>query len=91
MSSIIQSEPLSAPSLQKLNVSYKYGIVNSLFQMLDDKLVLYEKTFTSSSYILRIVVTTCLRHDLFSAYHASPTGGHMREYKTLYRLEVRFF
>ena len=90
ISSILQSAPLSDPALQKLNVSYKYGIVHNLFQMLDDKLVYYEKTLTSSSCILRIVVPSSLRRDLFSAYHASPAGGHMGEYKTLYRLKVRF-
>ena len=91
MSSILQSEPLSATALQKLNVSYKYGIVHNLFQMLDDKLVYYKKTLTLSSCILRIVVPSSLRRDLFSAYHVSPAGGHMGEYKTLYRLKVRLF
>ena len=32
MSSILQSEPLSAPSLQKLNVSYKYGMCTTYFR-----------------------------------------------------------
>ena len=91
VSSILNSEQLSDIALQKLNVTYKHGIVNKLFQILEDKLVYYERTLTSSSCILRIVVPSFLRRDLFSAYHASSTGGHMGEYKTLYRLKFRFF
>ena len=28
---------------------------------------------------------------LFDHYHGGPCGGHMGEYKTLYRLRLRFF
>jgi hypothetical protein len=38
-----------------------------------------------------IVVPLSLRRDIFSAYHASPSTGHMGIYKTLHRIRLRFF
>ena len=32
-----------------------------------------------------------LRRDIFAAYHAAPTTGHMKFYKTLHRIRMRFF
>ena len=92
---IIQSlnndEPLAANAIFSLNMTYTHGLANKLFRILEDKLVFYEKILTSTSCILRIVVPSSLRRDLFSTFHASPTGGNIGAYKTLYRLKVRFF
>ena len=41
--------------------------------------------------LMLIVIPASLRLDVFSAYHASPSAGHLGEYKTLYRLRTRFF
>ena len=38
-----------------------------------------------------IIVTTSLHRNIFSHYHAGPTGSHMGEYKTLFHLRSRFF
>jgi PAS domain-containing protein len=38
-----------------------------------------------------IVVPEGLRRDVFAAYHAAPSAGHLRFYKTLHRLRSRFF
>ena len=37
------------------------------------------------------LVPVSLRHTIFSLLHASPTVGHMGEYKTLYCIKLRFF
>ena len=42
-------------------------------------------------FISLIIVPTSLCRNIFSHYHASPTGGHMGEYKTLFHLCLRFF
>ena len=60
-----------------LNVSYKHSLANTLFRILEDKLVYYENVLTSTSYILRIMVPSSLRRILFSIFHASLVGGHM--------------
>ena len=38
-----------------------------------------------------IVVPLSLRRDIFSAYHATPSAGHVGIYKTLHRINLRFF
>jgi hypothetical protein len=38
-----------------------------------------------------IVVPLALRRDIFAAYHAAPSAGHLKFYKTLHRLRSRFF
>ena len=38
-----------------------------------------------------IIVPISLRRIIFSLLHASPAAGHMGEYKTLYRIRLRFF
>ena len=81
INSLVSGVSLKADSISLLNVAYRHGIANTLFQMLEAKLVYYEKPLTSTSCILRIVVPSSLRRDLFSSFHASPAGGHMGEYK----------
>ena len=39
-----------------------------------------------------LIIVLLPRHrDVFSAYHASPSAGHMGIYKTLHRIRLRFF
>ena len=38
-----------------------------------------------------IIVPESIRKVLFDHYHGGPCGGHMGEYKTLYRIRLRFF
>ena len=60
-------------------------------QLYNDRLVYFKPIHMESRYIALIFVRTVLRKKLFSQYHAGPSGGHMGEYKTLYRLRGRFF
>jgi hypothetical protein len=52
-------------------------------------------SMASSSFnqemLMLIVVPLSLRRDIFSAYHASPSAGHMGVYKTLHRIRLCFF
>ena len=91
INSLVTGVSLTAESIDLLNVAYRHGIINKLFRILETKLVYYKKTLTSTSCILRIVVPSSLRRDLFSSFHASPVDGHMGEYKILHHLKVRCF
>ena len=51
----------------------------------------FEKVPTTANQICRIVVHISLRRIIFSLLHAFPAVGHMREYKTVYRIRLRFF
>jgi hypothetical protein len=43
-----------------------------------------------SQVLALIIAPDSHRRHLFSAYHASPITGHMKEFKTLHRLCLRF-
>ena len=72
-------------------MGYRCHLKNNLIQMLGDKLVFFKPVNMKSKYITLLIVPDTLRRILFSHYHAGPTGGHMGEYKTLFRLRTRFF
>ena len=55
------------------------------------RLVLYLTLACEGRRLMLIVVPISLRRDIFSAYHAAPTAGHMGPYKTLHRIRLRFF
>ena len=59
--------------------------------MLHDKLVLYKPIFKDIKYIGLIIVPEQILRGFFSHYHAGPSGGHMSEYKILFRLRMRFY
>ena len=59
--------------------------------MVEGRLVFFEQVATTANQICRIVVPISLRRTIFSLLHASPAAGHMGEYKTLYRIRLRFF
>ena len=51
----------------------------------------YAPVSTTGNQISRTVVPVYLRHIIFSLLHVSPAAGCMEEYKTLYRIRLRFF
>ena len=59
-------------------------------QLLHGKLVQYKPIFKDVKYVGLIIVPLSLRRVIFSHFHAGPTGGHMGEYKTLFRIRMRF-
>ena len=77
--------------LQKVLVEYRSHLKEHLISMLHDKLVYYKAIFKHVKYIGLIIVPLSLRRVIFSHYHAGPSGGHMGEYKTLFRIRMRFY
>ena len=62
-----------------------------LLCIINDRLVYIEPVSVASNHLCRIVVPLSLRRVIFDALYASPAAGHMGEYKTLYRIKLRFF
>ena len=56
----------------------------------DRNLTLLKPIFQNLRFIGIIIVPNPLRSKIFIHYHAGPTGGHMGEYKTLFRIRLRF-
>ena len=78
-------------TLSEIDPKYHIHLQRGHIQILNDRLTFFKPILMESRYIALIVVPTTLRRKIFSHYHASPSGGHMGVYKTLYRLRSRFF
>jgi hypothetical protein len=59
-------------------------------RMMHGKLVAMQPVSNRSQVLALIVTPLSVRRHLFSAYHASPVTGHMKEFKTLHRLRLCF-
>ena len=68
---------------------YKTNLQAGRIQMLNEKLVLYQPVLMDTKIVSLItIVPESLRKKIFCHFHAGP---HMGEYKTLYRMHLRFF
>jgi hypothetical protein len=88
---------LSAPSpftkadFSALNSAYRDYIRQDRLSLFEGKLVVFQPVQNNKELLMLIIVPLSLRRDIFSAYHASPSTGHMGIYKTLHRIRLRFF
>ena len=55
------------------------------------KMVLLKSILAHYPQLALIIVPKPLRCKVFCHFHAGPTGSHMGEYKTLYRMWLKFF
>lgn len=70
---------------------YKTMLAKGLVAILNDKLVYFKPILMNMKYVTLLIVPENIRKQLFAHYHAGPSAGHMGEYKTLYRMRMRFF
>ena len=77
--------------INSVAMGYRQHLKKNMIQIMGDKLVLFKPINMASKYITLIITPILLRCTISSHYHASPSGGHMGEYKTLFRLRFRFF
>ena len=82
--------PLDKKTTLHLPAAYRTAIARNLLGLLEGRLVYYEPIATATNHICRVVVPTSLRRIIFNLIHATPIAGHMGEYKTLYRVRLRF-
>ena len=73
-----------------LSFTCRRAIVQNLLCIINDRLVYVELVTVSSNHLCRIVIYLSLRRVIFDALHDFPTSSHMGEYKTLYRIKIRF-
>ena len=77
------SIPLNKPSILHLPAANRTAITRNLLDILEDRLVYYEKVATVTNNIYRIVLPISLRRIIFNLMYATPITGHMGEYTTL--------
>ena len=85
------SKTWTKDQLSNINKAYHDSLRTGHIQHMRSKFVLYKPIQVNTKYIGLIIVPRSLRNPLFSHYHAGPSGGHMGEYKTLYRMRSQFF
>jgi hypothetical protein len=76
--------------LNKVSSTYHPYLHDNCMQLLHGKLVALQPVSNQSQVLALIVAPASLCRYLFSTYHASPVTGHMKEFKTLHRLCLRF-
>ena len=72
-------------------VEFRTMLEKGLMAIVQDKIVYFKPILMNEKYLTLMVVPENLRKILFDHYHAGPSAGHMGEYKTLYRMRMRFF
>ena len=83
--------PFGQKTIVNLSAAYRTAIARNQIAFLGGRLVYYEAISVTIKYICRIIVPSSLRHNFFNLMHTTPVAGHMGEYKTLYRIRLRFF
>ena len=81
---------LAKPDVAPLDVTYRRATAQNLLCIINNRLVYLESISISSNHLCRIFVPLFLRRVIFDAMHTSPIVCHMGEYKTLYRIKLRF-
>jgi hypothetical protein len=74
--------------LSAVHAQFRDHLRTESIALVHDRLVLYLKLASEGKQLMLIVVPQSLRRDIFSAYHAAPTAGHMGPYKTLHRIRL---
>jgi hypothetical protein len=81
----------SKKELAAVDAQFRDHLRTSSVEIAMGRLVLYLTLASEGQRLMLIVVPKSLRRDIFAAYHAAPTAGHMGPYKTLHRIRLRFF
>ncbi len=76
--------------LQKIPSSLHQFVQDGTVEWSGQRLVVRKQMPMMARAIELIVVPKGLQHRIFRHFHASPSGGHAGEYKTLHRLRLRF-
>lgn len=77
--------------LKPIDSKYHQPLSEDRIQVANKKLILLKPIMHPQKYVGLLIVPESLRRNLFAHYHCGPTGAHMGEYKTLFRIRLRFF
>ena len=81
----------AADHLESIIPGYKTYLTEGIIKILNGELVLYKPILANHQYVVLIIVPQSLRRSVFSHFHSGPSGGHMEEYRSPYRMQQRLF
>ena len=84
------NSPLDELTILQLPAAYRSAISRNLLGLLEGRLVFYNPVSTFTNHICRIAVLFSLRRTIFILVYAISIAGHIGEYKTIYRIKLRF-
>ena len=89
---LAETKPVwSEACISKDDVEYCSHLKCNRIHVIHHKLVLLKPIFKDIKWLGLILVPAELRWVIFSHFYAGPSGGHVGEYKTLFRIWIRFF
>ena len=77
--------------ITSVKMGYRQYLRKNLVHMIGNKLTLFKPVNMKPKYITLIILPSTLRCNIFSHYHAGPSGGHMGEYKHYFASVYDFF
>lgn len=90
-SQAIKSPPPSpAKDVKHINSCFQTFLLSGGISYASGRITVYKTIPLMNRTVALIVVPQSMQRLIFTHYHASPSGGHAGEYKTLYRLRLRF-
>jgi len=84
-------QPWSDRMINTVSPAYRMPLRKNEITWEHSRLVWRKPVEGNTTTLLLIIVPQDLRLTICHIYHASPIGGHMGHYKTLYHLQLRFF
>lgn len=76
---------------RSLHASCRYPLREKRVKLLNGRIVIMNPIFSASRFLTLIVVPKNLRCIIFQAYHTTPMEVHIRRYKSLLIIRLRFF
>ena len=77
--------------IHSVNTGYRHALRENRIVFQNDRLLLFMTTSSTTKFLYLIIVPQSLQQYVFFAYHSSGTGAHMKSFKTLLLIRMRFF
>ena len=77
--------------IRSVYAGYRHALRENRVVFRNDRLLLFTTTSSTTKSLCLIIVPDSLRQLVFFAYHASGTGAHMKEFKTLLLIQMYYF
>ena len=85
-----ETTTFSTKEVKHINSCYRNYLLNGQISYNNGRLTACRQIPLMNRSIALIIVPEEMKRIIFSHYHASPSSGHAGEYKTLYRIRLRF-
>ena len=86
----VKHTTVTPKDVKHINSCFRNYLLNEQITYSNGRLTAFRQIPLMKRSIALIIVPQAMQRTIFCHYHASPSGGHAGEYKTLYRIRLRF-